>query len=415
MQHLFRQSPGVFAFLLAGLVSVDGALGEITRPITERALKRLVPGATVHLNTPIGTVVPIAYDGDGTMVGHAGAVAFYLGSSKDEGRWWVENGKLCHKWRIWFSGRRNCMSLRRAGTRLFWYGDSGKTGTGRLATRSEKRAARKVSEATRRTKKTKHRNVRTATRNLARSGQVSTPAPLAPTPPIRKPQARQLAHAYSGAIPKHFLPRTYRSDSAVSAPDADREARTKIVRRPQPRTTGSIAARPVTSAPARDRARAAHYRVVNVRADDVLNIRQEPSADALILGGIPPGSDGVFKTGACRNAWCPIRYGRRRGWVHKAYLAATGDRRPVARKRSVNRGTTTYRVVRVATNDRLNLRVGPSEHAAVTATLAPRARGIRGTGRCRGNWCPVVHGRRSGWANRYYLNRETVVSEAPQR
>jgi len=63
------------------------------------------------------------------------------------------------------------------------------------------------------------------------------------------------------------------------------------------------------------------YRVVNVRSEDVLNVRSGPSADSDIVGELPPGSRGVAITSACRSTWCPVQHRAMSGWVNGAYLA----------------------------------------------------------------------------------------------
>lgn len=85
------------------------------------------------------------------------------------------------------------------------------------------------------------------------------------------------------------------------------------------------------------------YRVVDVAADDVLNIRAEPDASAQKVGSIPPGADCVRNLG-CRGGlsfeefttlddaekasrlkenprWCRIEYRGTTGWVAGRYLA----------------------------------------------------------------------------------------------
>jgi hypothetical protein len=86
-----------------------------------------------------------------------------------------------------------------------------------------------------------------------------------------------------------------------------------------------------------------YFRVVNVAADDVLNIRAEPSARSVRLGRIPPGADCVRNLG-CRGGlslaeltelseaeraarlrqnprWCRVEYQGITGWVAGRYLA----------------------------------------------------------------------------------------------
>jgi len=66
----------------------------------------------------------------------------------------------------------------------------------------------------------------------------------------------------------------------------------------------------------------------------------------------------------------------------------------------------TFRVARVDMDDVLNVRDGPSEYTTPIGSIAPGGRGIRIVGPCRGSWCPIRHGRMSGWVNAYYLAPE---------
>jgi uncharacterized protein YraI len=88
------------------------------------------------------------------------------------------------------------------------------------------------------------------------------------------------------------------------------------------------------------------FKVVDVAADDVLNVRAEPSAGADKLGAIPPGADCVRNLG-CQGGltfgefttltpeqqaarlkdnprWCKVDYRGTIGWVAGRYLAEGG-------------------------------------------------------------------------------------------
>lgn len=90
--------------------------------------------------------------------------------------------------------------------------------------------------------------------------------------------------------------------------------------------------------------------------------------------------------------------------------------------RSATRGSTppdrdvrrmpSFSVVRVAHDDVLNVRVGPSEYHQRVGALPPNGRGVRIIGACRGLWCPVRYGRLSGWVNSYYLAAELPSASA---
>jgi uncharacterized protein YraI len=66
-----------------------------------------------------------------------------------------------------------------------------------------------------------------------------------------------------------------------------------------------------------------------------------------------------------------------------------------------------FRVAGVAQNDMLNVRSGPSEDYAPVGGLPPEVRGVKIVGPCQQDWCPIRHGRVTGWVNRYFLAEET--------
>jgi hypothetical protein len=96
------------------------------------AIKATLPGSVLKLDTPLGTVVPIKFDGNGLMSGDAGQLASYLGSQKDRGRYWLNEDRICYKWFRWFSGEPHCLAIQRDGQRIFWQRDDGETGTATL-------------------------------------------------------------------------------------------------------------------------------------------------------------------------------------------------------------------------------------------------------------------------------------------
>lgn len=85
-------------------------------------------------------------------------------------------------------------------------------------------------------------------------------------------------------------------------------------------------------------------------------------------------------------------------------------RRPAPPDSSVR--VPSFSVIRVAHDDVLNVRVGPSENHQRVGALPPDGRGIRIIGGCRGLWCPIRHGRVSGWVNTYFLAAELPSSSA---
>jgi N-acetylmuramoyl-L-alanine amidase len=62
------------------------------------------------------------------------------------------------------------------------------------------------------------------------------------------------------------------------------------------------------------------YRVTNVAANDVLNIRSGPDSNLAVVGTIPPDGRGVRIVGNCAGQWCQINYNGASGWVNRHYL-----------------------------------------------------------------------------------------------
>lgn len=120
-----------FAIVSCYLLGVYPLAAEPMR-LTGQAIKTTLPGSVLKLDTPLGTVVPISFGGNGIMSGDAGELASYLGSQKDRGRYWLTEDRICYKWFRWFSGEQHCLSIARDGKKIFWKRDDGETGTATL-------------------------------------------------------------------------------------------------------------------------------------------------------------------------------------------------------------------------------------------------------------------------------------------
>ena len=119
---------------LAALPAAAAAAPHLDSNPAEEAIKGLVTGKTFLLETPLGSSIPILFRADGTMSGRAGVtLAGMLGASSDGGKWWVERGRLCQKWRIWFDKENQCLKLRQTGSTIHWTRDDGKSGTARIS------------------------------------------------------------------------------------------------------------------------------------------------------------------------------------------------------------------------------------------------------------------------------------------
>ncbi len=101
----------------------------------EQRIRDLISGRKVLLKTRIGATIPILFDGDGTMRGHAGSLGFFLGASQDSGKWWTQKGRLCQRWRTWLDGDVHCIRLKERAGLIHWQADDGEQGTARVVAR----------------------------------------------------------------------------------------------------------------------------------------------------------------------------------------------------------------------------------------------------------------------------------------
>jgi len=116
--------------LIGALFVVGATAPAIATQLSSDDLKAAVAGKTVTIDTPLGLPITVNYGANGLMTGTVGtALAVYLGSGKDRGRWQIRNGKLCQKWFKWLSGDTTCLTLRQDGSRIHWRSDEGQTGT----------------------------------------------------------------------------------------------------------------------------------------------------------------------------------------------------------------------------------------------------------------------------------------------
>jgi hypothetical protein len=70
-------------------------------------------------------------------------------------------------------------------------------------------------------------------------------------------------------------------------------------------------------------------RVVNVGANDALNMREDGTADSRIIDIIPPNAEGVIYLGEAQGQWIFVSYARAKGWVERRFvmpIASRGER-----------------------------------------------------------------------------------------
>jgi hypothetical protein len=258
--------------------------------LSGQQINDLVAGATVEIETPIGNKLPLRYARDGRLSGEARGLASYLGSAFDKGRWWVATDQLCHKWNRWFNSEPQCLRLSKVGRTVHWRSQDGYAGTAVITMPATLQAGAVL-----------HPPQPVQAKSIAAPERPSTPAaepeeqPVAPAKAAGQPPQPAAKEAVVQAAPDIVPPVPVPATRSAGAP-------------PQPQVEPKRTPQPA-------------FRVVNVRSDDVLNVRSGPSADFAIVGGLPPGSRGIAITDACRSAWCPVQHRSTTGWVNSVYLA----------------------------------------------------------------------------------------------
>jgi SH3-like domain-containing protein len=130
--------------------------------------------------------------------------------------------------------------------------------------------------------------------------------------------------------------------------------------------------------------------VVNVRTDDFLNMREQPSALAAIVAQKPYASCGIRVVADCYGNWCPAEDGHSAGWMHRRYLAMVSP--------------ALYCVTGVQPYDRLNVRAYPSTQSRILIQLPPNQCDIAFLPYRVGNWQKIRVAGWEGWASLSYLS-----------
>jgi SH3-like domain-containing protein len=130
--------------------------------------------------------------------------------------------------------------------------------------------------------------------------------------------------------------------------------------------------------------------VVNVRSDDVLNVRTAPSSASPVAAKKRHDSCGILVQRACKGNWCRVEDGHSLGWAHRHYLAMVSPSR--------------YCVSNVAAGDALNLRAFPSTQSRITARLSRNQCGIAFLPYAIRQWQKIRVNGWQGWVNRQFLS-----------
>lgn len=125
----------LFTGLFTGAIACLTALPAAATQLSGAQIKALVGGKTVRLDTPLGLRLPLRYRLDGVVAGDiSGFTMARMFAPREEGRWWVEQDRLCQEWPTWYKGRRFCFAIEKTGgNTISWLRDDGASGTAVIA------------------------------------------------------------------------------------------------------------------------------------------------------------------------------------------------------------------------------------------------------------------------------------------
>ncbi|MDX2287583.1 MAG: SH3 domain-containing protein [Hyphomicrobiaceae bacterium] len=348
-----------FAILIGMSALIPAASARDPGEMDGARLSKAVAGATLHLESPLGLTLPIVFAPDGGMVGEAGGLTFFLGASRDKGRWWIAGDKLCKKWDVWFEAKTKCVWVRMEGNAVGWRHADGSTGRGLITARLPIETAAAASP----------QPEKKVPASLARAPAAPTRTAATPAPNLFGTGLRPLGKAPT---------------AAPAAAGSSKSGAAEAGLPPQPASAGPVPPKPQLVSP----------RVAALATLDPARLVAAPPLPAPRPASPPPVT--VARTASTTPG-------------PALAVAPTG---PAA---SASRPAATFRVVEVDAFDVLNVRSGPSEAFGVVATIPPNGRGVILTGRCVADWCPVRHLQRTGWVNSYYLEPEPRAVAARDR
>jgi hypothetical protein len=277
----------------------------------EGEIRDLVSGATIALDAPLGSKIPIHYSPDGRVNGEARTLAFYLGAARDTGTWWIASGQLCHRWTRWFERKAQCLTLGRQGSTIHWRNQDGRTGTASVTVEPRITTAEAPPPA-----------LPWAHARMMPAGamHLGTPRPLSPPrlPSVSAAEAKPpvAATPWKTTVkarrppPASSLPRP---PAAAAPPKAIAQAAPAPQPAPQQPPRQPELSKPQQPQPPK-------FIVANVERGDVLNVRAGPSADHDIVGTLVPGMSGITISGVCEAIWCPITLAATSGWVNRRFI-----------------------------------------------------------------------------------------------
>ena len=367
--------------LLTALGLFAAAVPAAAEPVqlSSEAIQTTLAGSLVEMNTPAGTTIPVRFGNNGLVSGEAGVLAPVLGAQRDRGRWWVEGDRLCMKWFRWFEAERRCVTLHMDGEHLYWRGED-RSGTARIVERAPVVVA-------------------SAPKPDASAEQV--PAQRKPT--ADKPAQEEPAQVVTAEVEKVAI------TSVEPAPAPAAPATVETAQQPE-------------RAPAKDRAAKLALRFAAAslggmtfapwarETDKPQHLLAAPEREAIDAKAKVPERAPIGAQAAPRpdaNVAEPKVVASKIDTSKSSTAAAQRPVRKAPEIATTHASSTliqaSFRVAHVDADDRLNVRNGPAIYYPSVGELPPEGRGVKIVGPCRLDWCPIRHGKMTGWVNRYFL------------
>jgi uncharacterized protein YgiM (DUF1202 family) len=144
-----------------------------------------------------------------------------------------------------------------------------------------------------------------------------------------------------------------------------------------------------------DEGRVSFFKVVKVRANDVLNLRQSPNSSSKKVGKIPAAQKCVAYLNQKKKQWVKVTYRGVQGWANLRYLSLQ------------DRGCGTFYLVK-GVADNLNLRQSPNGSSKKVGKISAQEQNcILGLDK-KNQWVMLHYQGVKGWANSRYLKTVDV-------
>jgi SH3-like domain-containing protein len=132
----------------------------------------------------------------------------------------------------------------------------------------------------------------------------------------------------------------------------------------------------------------AEHCVINIPADDALNVRHGPSASTAAVATHAYGDCGITVTADCEDGWCPVEDGRVAGWANARYIGAVEP---------------PFFCVGLFHREPLPLRAYPDDDSRVIIEISEQSCDIAALPYVTGGWLKVRVEGREGWVRYEHL------------